>query len=239
MKQEKIVFYSIKFLNKDFKYLYYRISKQSGYLVAPAASSLSEIKQKKIYYNSLINSNFAILDSGFFCLLLRFLKNIKVKKLSVYLFLKTFINKINIRDKKIFLVDPTKKDSQLNKNYLRLKGFKQVSSYLAPKYNLSNYKDELLINKIFQFKPDYIIINLGGGIQEPLGQYIYNVLNKRNYRISIICTGAAIGFLTQIQAPINDFYDKYYLGWLIRLIYRPRSYLPRVIKSVNLIRFFI
>ena len=29
MKQEKIVFYSIKFLNKDFKYLFYRIlSKQ-------------------------------------------------------------------------------------------------------------------------------------------------------------------------------------------------------------------
>ena len=54
----------------------------------------------------------------------------------------------------------------------------------------------------------------------------------------IICTGAAIGFLTKVQAPINVFYDKLYLGWLIRLIHKPKSFFPRIIQSFNLIKLF-
>ena len=81
-----------------------------------------------------------------------------------------------------------------------------------------------------------MIINVGGGIQEPLGYFIKKYLRKKD--TSIICTGAAISFLTKVQAPINVFYDKFYLGWLIRLIHKPKSYFPRIIQSFNLIRYF-
>ena len=47
-------------------------------------------------------------------------------------------------------------------------------------------------------------------MQEPLAFYLKRNLDKK---IFIICTGAAIGFFTKTQAPINDFFDKYYLGW--------------------------
>ena len=76
---KKVVYYSIKFFDFDFKYLLNRLLSCGGYIVAPAASSLSEIEKKKIYYKSLKNSDIAILDSGFFCILLRIFKNIKVK----------------------------------------------------------------------------------------------------------------------------------------------------------------
>ena len=90
-----------------------------------------------------------------------------------------------------------------------------------------------LLNEIKLFKPDIIIINLGGGIQEPLGEFLNNNLKRKTI---IICTGAAIGFLTKVQAPITSFYDKYYLGWLVRLMHKPNDYFPRVMKSFNLLK---
>ena len=49
---KKIVFKSIKFFNYPFKYIINYLSYTGGYLVAPAASSLSEINFKNIYHRS-------------------------------------------------------------------------------------------------------------------------------------------------------------------------------------------
>ena len=54
--------------------------------------------------------------------------------------------------------------------------------------------------------------------------YLKNNIKRKN--VLIVCTGAAIGFLTKVQAPINIFYDKFYLGWLVRLIHKPKNYFP-------------
>ena len=51
--------------------------------------------------------------------------------------------------------------------------------------------DIKLLKAIKKFKPDYIIINLGGGTQEILGMYIKKNLK---FKTSILCTGAAISF---------------------------------------------
>lgn len=232
-----IKFRNINFFNDNFKYVHKMIVQKGGYLVAPAASSLSDINKNKIYRNSLENSTVAILDSGFLCLLLRIFKKTHVTKLSGYLFLKTLLQKVDIKNSKFFLVDPNRFEAKKNGEYLRRGGITNFYSYTAPKYNLSNYKDKLLLKKILSYDPKYIILNIGGGLQEPLGQFLNQNLKKRR-KVSIICTGAAIGFLTKVQAPITEFYDKIYLGWLIRLLHSPRNYLPRVIKSLKLINFF-
>ena len=80
-----------------------------------------------------------------------------------------------------------------------------------------------------------MIINIGGGTQEQLGIYIKNNIK---YKLSIICTGAAIAFLTKRQAPINDFVDKIYLGWLWRIIYDPKRFFFRTMSSLGLIKIF-
>ena len=46
-----------------------------------------------------------------------------------------------------------------------------------------------------------------------------------------------IAFLNKTQAPINDFYDKIYLGWLIRIIFKPNIFLKRYLKAFKL--FFL
>tara|TARA_Y100000746_G_C15438475_1_gene421772 strand:- start:853 stop:1560 length:708 start_codon:yes stop_codon:yes gene_type:complete len=233
---KKIIFYSIKFFDYEFKYLVNRLQNSGGYIVAPAASSLSEIFKKKIYYESLRKSNIAILDSGFFCVLLRIFKRKKVKKFSGYLFLKSILELKKLKYKKFFLINPSLYEQNKNYNLLRTKGIFNQQSYLAPVYNLSNFKDLKLIKKINLYNPDIIIINLGGGIQEPLGQFISQNIKKK--LTVIICTGAAISFLTKVQAPINVLYDRFYLGWFIRLIHKPKNFFPRIVQSFNLIKFF-
>ena len=234
MNKSLINFYNIKFYNCSFKQILSIIDK-GGYLVAPAASSLSKIKTNKKYYNSLIHSRVAILDSGFFCILLRIFKGIKVKKLSGYLFLKKFLEH-NFKKKKLFLnVDPSHMESKYNLAYFKKKKKSNVFSYVAPKYN-NKIEDKKLLKLINKIKPDYVLINLGGEIQEILAQYLEK---KVNYKVSILCTGAAIAFLTKRQAPINDFIDKYYLGWFVRLLYDPLKYYSRILDSINLITLFI
>ena len=168
-------------------------------------------------------------------MLLRIFKNEKINKFSGYLFLKLLLENQKFKNKKFFLIDPNLYEKNKNMNLLRLNKIYNKESYCAPLYNLSNYKDYKLLKKIKLFKPDIIIINIGGGIQEPLGEFIKKNL-KRN--TIIICTGAAIGFLTKVQAPITTFYDKYYLGWAVRLVHKPTNYFPRIIKSINLLRYF-
>lgn len=234
MKKNYIKFYNINFCNLDFNSIY-KIIMKGGYLVAPAASALSRILDNKIYHESLIHSNIAIFDSGFFCILLRIFKFEKVEKLSGYKFLNKFLEKKEIKRKKILCIDPTKNESFINKNFLTKLKFKDVSNYTAPIYKKEMINDLNLIKKISKTKPRIIIINIGGEIQEILAHYIYK---KIKFKVTIICTGAAIGFLTGVQAPINSMIDRIYLGWFVRILYNPKKFFFRTIKSFNLIKLF-
>ena len=235
-KKKIINFKGIKFNNLTFDEINNKLHNKSNLLVAPAASALSQIDINKEYHQSLKEADIVILDSGFFCILLRIFKGLSVNRLSGYLFLKKFLS-LNFKKKiKFFLVEPSKKDLIINKSYLNKKKINNITSYVAPKYNTEKFKDFKLLKKIRQKKPRFIIVNIGGGVQEKLGLYI-----KKNikFKCSIICTGAAIAFLTKRQAPINNFIDRLYLGWLIRTLFDPTKFFMRNLSSLKLVKFFI
>lgn len=212
------------------------LDKDGGYLVAPAASALIEIENNKIYYNSLLKSDIAILDSGFFCILVRIFYKLNINKFSGFKFLKQFIQDRKVKKKKILLINPSKTETKLNEDLLKKFNFKSFKSYEAPKfYQKKKIKDEKLLKKIKKIKPNYIIINIGGLKQEPLALYIKENIKLK---ISIFCIGAAIAFLTKKQAPINNFIDKFYLGWAARLLMNPIRIYKRFFKSFLLIKFF-
>lgn len=233
MKKNVIFFKGIKFYNYNFNQILNKI-KSGGYLVAPAASSLSKIKTNTKYYTALKNSTVAIFDSGFFCLLLFFFKGIKVRKFSGYLFLKKLLSK-ELKFKKILSIDPNKEDRLLNKEYYKKYHIKN-HSYIAPFYK-KNFCDEKLFKVIKQIKIDYIIINIAGEKQEILAYELHKKFKKR--RLKIICTGAAIGFFTGSQVKINDTIDSLYLGWFFRFISNPKMYFSRIKDSLILIKLFI
>ena len=88
-----------------------------------------------------------------------------------------------------------------------------------------------MIKKINKIKPNYILINIGGGTQEILGLYIKTKLQNK---MPIVCTGAAISFFTKEQAPINHIIDSLYLGWLIRLLFNPKIFFKRYLSAFKL-----
>lgn len=235
MEDNIINFKEIKFYNYNFAKLF-TIIDEGGYLVAPAASELTNIGKDKIYHESLIQSDVAILDSGFFCVLLRIFKGKKVSKFSGYLFLKNFLSLNFSKEIKFLSVDPNQEESKANKLLLNKNNIVNLKNYIAPQYIKEHIVDNNLLEEINRFQPRYIIINLGGGIQELLALYIKNNIK---HKISILCTGAAIAFLTKKQAPINDIIDKLYLGWLARIIFNPKKSLIRTVKSLYLIKQFI
>ena len=232
----KIIFKKIRFNNVNPKNFDKYIVKK-GLFVFPAGPALASINQSNKYYESLRKADYVFFDSGFFVLLLKFFKNISVKKFSGYKFISLFLDYLKKnKNKSVFCIDPNLKFSRSNKILFNNLGVKRIYNYLAPKYKTKKLSDKKLLEKIKKIRPDFIITNIGGGRQEILGLYL-----KKNLKIktTILCTGAAISFVTKDQAPINNLVDQFYLGWFVRLIFNPLVFLRRYLYSLRLIPMVI
>jgi len=231
---KKIIFRGIHFNNYSKKKIN-KLFKKNGLLVLPSGPGLANINNDKIYLKALQNSDHVLFDSGYFVLLLKILKNIKVEKVSGYLFFKYLIKHLQKNKfKKLLSIDPNNTLSINNYKFFLKKGLnkKKIINYVAPKYNSSKLIDTKLLRLIKKNKPDYIVINIGGGVQEILGYYLKK---KFNNRLKIYCPGAAISYFTGDQAPLNKFLDDYYLGWLTRIFYNPWIFFIRYIKAFKLL----
>ena len=232
----KIIFKKITFNNLDYKKFSKIISKK-GFFVFPAGPALATIQNSNIYHKAIQKADLVFFDSGFFVLLLKIFKNIDVDKFSGFKFLNLFFTYLK-KNKKISVlcIDPNSKFSKSNKSYLKKLGIKKTYNFLAPKYDPNNLSDKKLLKLINKIKPNFILTNIGGGTQEVLGMYLKKNLK---FRTTILCTGGAISFFTGDQAPINTFVDKFYLGWLVRLIFNPITFLKRYIIGLKLIPMVI
>ncbi len=233
---KKIIFKKIKFNNIEPKNFNRYILKK-GLFVFPAGPALASIEKSNEYHESIQKADLVFFDSGFFVLLLKIFKNINVKKFSGYKFLGLFFNYLKSnRNKSVFCIDPNIKFSRSNKNFFKSLGTKNIYNFLAPKYQIKNFSDKRLLQKINKVKPDFILTNIGGGKQEILGLYLRDNLKIKT---TILCTGAAISFFTKDQAPINSLIDQLYLGWLVRLIFNPIVFFKRYLYSLRLIPMVI
>jgi len=209
--------------------------KPGAFMVVPAAPALVMIQKDTEYQQAMLGSDFAIADSGFMVLLLRLLKGVRITKFSGLEFLRAFLQEEMLRQPgSLFLIDPSEVEKAANNAYLRSLGILLEDSdhYVAPMYGKGGIQDAGLLARLHVKRPRFIMINLGGGVQEKLGYYLKTHLD---YRPGIICTGAAIAFLTGKQASIPEFADRLYLGWLMRCLSRPSVYVPRYLGALRLI----
>lgn len=225
--------FGIRFIDASFTEIFDEL-KKGGIMIAPSAPSLTPITHDIVYHNSLKNSNFAILDSGLFCLLLLLFKGIKVKKLSGLAFLRKFL-KTDFQEESLFLIEPSCMDATANRALLLSYGYTLNKShqYIAPIYKQGEIVDLELMNILKKVRPKYLLINLGGGVQERLASSIKDHLNDPS--LSIICTGAAISFLTERQAKIPEYLDNVYLGWLMRCLFDYKKFIPRYFQALKII----
>ena len=89
-------------------------------------------------------------------------------------------------------------------------------------------EDQKLVSMLESRKPKHIIIGIGGGMQDKLGSYLKHQLTDRP---GIYCIGAAPGFVTGDQIVIPMWGDRFFVGWIFRIIGRPRDYLTRYWKA--------
>jgi len=207
------------------------ITRRGGLLVAPAAPSMINLCRDTEYRRALLSAEVAIADSGFMVLLWKFFTGENVPRISGLEHVKRLLEHESVepagsvvwvvateasRDKLL-----THLQSEISAVSVSDVSFPNI--HVAPKYERP-VQDEALLAIVRQTRPRHIVIAVGGGIQDKLGQYL---LDQLDYRPAVHCIGAALGFLTGDQVRIPDWADKYFLGWFFRSLAQPRVFIPR------------
>jgi len=102
MLNNNLKFKNINFFRGNFKLITMFLA-SGGYLVAPAASALVEIKEKYFYRIAVQYSKICLPDSGYFCLLIMFLKKKKLINFPVFYIVKNSLIQIFLKQKKFYL----------------------------------------------------------------------------------------------------------------------------------------
>jgi UDP-N-acetyl-D-mannosaminuronic acid transferase (WecB/TagA/CpsF family) len=109
----------------------------------------------------------------------------------------------------------------------------EADCYCAPWYGPGRIEDRELLAILQKKRPRFIILCIGGGVQERLGCFLRKELGRS---VSILCTGAAIGFCSGVQVRIPQWADFMFLGWLFRCVSTPKIFIPRYLRSLRLIK---
>ena len=105
--------------------------------------------------------------------------------------------------------------------------------YVAPFYKEHPVRDQALLDHINSAHPDYVILAIAGGKQEVLGHWLRDQVD---HKPAIVCIGAAIAFLSGHQASIPPWADRIYIGWFLRILADPKTFIPRYWKARKLSR---
>ena len=223
----------IRFFNGGVDEAVTLMSECGGLLVAPSGTCFARLREEESYRRAVLAADLAIADSSLMVVLWRLLQRENVKRISGLKYLKHLLGKLKGEGTgKVFWVLPSERARQKLINWSRREAFLIASEncYVAPRYG-AQVADENLIALIGQHRPVHVIIGIGSGAQEKLGNYLRENLS---YRPAIHCVGAALGFITGDQIAIPDWADRVFLGWLWRLIAQPRTFIPRLSRGLEL-----
>src|SRR5947207_12499847 len=231
MSTEQIL--GIKFFNGQVDCAIDFISEHGGFLVAPSGTCFARLQRDEVYRRAVINADIAIPDSGAMVLLWKLFCNRKVSRISGLKYLRSLSAKLfSEKTRDVLWVVPNGRAQKNIARWLHQNDFpfSEEDFYVAPMYD-ATAEDRELCERIENRQPRHVIVGIGSGPQEKLGYYLREHLN---YRPAIHCVGAALGFLTGEQVKIRAWADRFYLGWLFRLITNPVRFLPRLWRATEL-----
>ena len=205
-----------------------------GTVVVPAAPALVKLRyENEDYRCALTQADLAIADSGLMVLLWKLLHGRKIVRISGLKYLQHLNTRLPVeKSGDVFWIVPTDSAREKTASWLSANrfAFADADLYVAPHYG-PVIEDRQLLEKIDQQRPSHIVIGIGNGPQEKLGRYLRDHLT---YRPAIHCIGGALGFLTGDQVAIPDWADRFYLGWLFRLVAQPGVFIPRLTRALEL-----
>ena len=206
-----------------------------GLFVAPSGPGLAvDLVRSPVYRAAVQTADLALTDSGWLILLWRLFTGERLPRHSGLKFLREIVEGPLLKEPgAAFWVMPSVSDRQLAGRWLASKGVPIDSSdfYVAPAYREGAIVDAELVSRLNAQRPRVVILAIGGGVQERLGHALRQTLT---YRPAILCLGAAIAFLSGAQANIPPWADRMFIGWLLRIAYSPRRFLPRYVSAIRL-----
>lgn len=223
----------IQFFNGNVDEVVRLMFQHGGLLVAPSGTCFARLREDELYRPAVLAADLTIADSGLMVLLWRLLQGENVERISGLKYLKHLFSKLKGEGiGKVFWVLPSEQARQKLFSWSHRETFvlKQENCYVAPRYGFE-VNDQNLVAVIEQHRPVHVIIAIGSGAQEKLGYYLRENLS---YRPAIHCVGAALGFVTGDQIAIPDWADRVFFGWLWRLFAQPRTFIPRLIRGLEL-----
>ncbi|WP_263409317.1 WecB/TagA/CpsF family glycosyltransferase [Terriglobus tenax] len=204
-----------------------------GLLVVPAAPALKDIGTHGAYREALLHADLVITDSAFMVLVWNLLERDNLRRVSGLKYLRLLLDEPEVRNTGNTLwIMAGSKSADRNLNWLRSEGINVPDDYVynAPMYG-AVINDQDLLERLERLRPKHIVVTIGGGNQERLGHYLRQQLS---YVPGIHCIGAAIAFLSGDQVHIPEWADQFYLGWLFRVLDKPKLYFPRYISATSL-----
>ncbi len=210
-----------------------------GLLMAPSGPGLAGLPDDPVYAAAVQQADVRLLDSGLLAWLWELENHRQLTRVSGYLFLAEFIRLPELEDPCSSLwVAPTEASKRHTQAWM-LQNLGHTPPpeawYVAPQYAPDVVQDEALLNLIQTRRPKFVFLGVGSGPQEKLGAWLKSRLD---YRPAILCTGAAIAFLTGEQARIPDWADRARLGWLARCLQNPRRFVPRYWRARRLVSLY-
>jgi UDP-N-acetyl-D-mannosaminuronic acid transferase (WecB/TagA/CpsF family) len=223
----------LRFFNGDVDEAVAFMRHHGGYLVAPSGTCFTRLREDEPYRGAMLSADLAIADSGLMVGLWRVLRREKLQRISGFKYLRHLLR--NLKDagnREVFWILPSELARQNLLDWSRREAFSinRENCYVAPRY-ASDVEDRALLALIEQHRAADVIIAIGSGAQEKLGFYLRETLS---YRPAIHCIGAALGFITGDQAAIPDWADRFFLGWLWRLVAQPGIFVPRLSRALEL-----
>jgi N-acetylglucosaminyldiphosphoundecaprenol N-acetyl-beta-D-mannosaminyltransferase len=223
----------ISFFDGDVEEAIEVMLERGGFLVAPSGTCFARLREDESYRRAILAADLTIADSGLMVLMWRLLRHKKIRRISGLSYLRHLVVKLKGEGStEIFWVLPSERAQQKLLEWSRRESFatKIDNCYVAPQYGLE-IQDRHLLALVEQRRPAHVVIAVGSGPQEKLGYYLRENLS---YRPAIHCTSAALGFITGDQKPIPDWADRFFLGWLFRMISQPRIFIPRLMRGFEL-----
>jgi N-acetylglucosaminyldiphosphoundecaprenol N-acetyl-beta-D-mannosaminyltransferase len=220
----------------------------AGLVVAPSGPGLAcDLRVSKAYGQALAEADWVIADSGLMVLVWNAINVLHperwLKRYSGLRLIREVLPRPEVQASGAsFWIMPSESECGRNLAWLRAHGYAHLAAencYIAPLYQPDadgHVEDGKLLALVEQRRPEVIFVNVGGGIQEQLGWYLKR---KLSYRPAILCTGAAIAFLTGGQAAIPPWADRLYLGWLLRIFQDPVRFGLRYGRSLLLVFLLI
>jgi UDP-N-acetyl-D-mannosaminuronic acid transferase (WecB/TagA/CpsF family) len=205
----------------------------AGMIVAPSAPILADLSDEA-HWEAMAAADVVIVDSGFLVLLWKAFKGRRLQRISGLGFLRGLVLREEFRRPgESFWVMPSEVDARATVKWLEGQGIALGENdwCVAPSYPRGPLADRELLSAIEWRHPAFVVINLGGGVQERLGHFLKDALS---WRPTIVCTGAAIAFLSGRQTRIPPWADRLFLGWFLRIANNPMRFFPRYWKAIRL-----